>query len=121
MTQKSHISLHVPWNAAYLQDEDEVVDGFAPLVDVVVGGALVVFTELDLMDDVGVAKDSQQHLVWDLRRAEQAHLCKHTEQRGLSLMEQACINHFFHNMNIKKMFTFEKAWQKRVWGHNGHV
>lgn len=62
MTQKSHISLRVPRNAAYLQDEDEVVDGFAPLVDVVVGGALVVFIELDLMDDVGVAKDSQQHL-----------------------------------------------------------
>lgn len=62
MTQKSHISPRIPRDAAYLQDEDEVVDGLAPLVDVVVAGALVVFIELDLVDDVGVAKDSQQHL-----------------------------------------------------------
>lgn len=50
-------------NAPYLQDENEVVDGFAPLVDVVMGRALVAFVELDLLDHVGVAQDSQQHLV----------------------------------------------------------
>lgn len=50
-------------NALYLQDENEVVDRFAPLVDVVMGRALVAFVELDLLDHVGVAQDSQQHLV----------------------------------------------------------
>lgn len=62
----------------YLQDEHKVVDCFAPLVDVVVAGALVVLVELDLLDDVGVAKDPQQHLFGDLSRVEQGHLCKHT-------------------------------------------
>lgn len=47
----------------YLQDENKVVDGLAPLVDVVMGRALVTFAELDLLDHIGVAQDSQQHLV----------------------------------------------------------
>lgn len=68
-----------PKITVYLQDENEEVDGFAPLVDVVMGRALVAFVKLDLLDHIGVAQDSQQHLVWDLRRAEQAHLCKERE------------------------------------------
>lgn len=47
----------------YLQDENKVVDGLAPLVDVVMRRALVTFAELDLLDHIGVAQDSQQHLV----------------------------------------------------------
>lgn len=49
--------------SAYLQDEHKVVDGFAPLVDVVMGGALVAVVELDLLDDIRMAKDSQKHLI----------------------------------------------------------
>lgn len=49
--------------ARHLQDEDEVVDGLAPLVDVVVGRTLVTFTKLDLLDHVGVSQDPQQHFV----------------------------------------------------------
>lgn len=74
-----------PWVAAtYLQDEDEVVHGFALLVDVVVGRPLVTVVELDLLDHVGVAQDSQQHLVWDLRRAEEAHLWRERWRKRLS-------------------------------------
>lgn len=47
--------------ARHLQDENEVVDRLAPLVDVVVGRALVTFTKLDLLDHVGVSQDPQQH------------------------------------------------------------
>lgn len=61
---------------AYLQDENKVVDRLAPLVDVVMGRALVAFIELDLMNHIGVSQDSQQHFIGDLSWVEQAHLCK---------------------------------------------
>lgn len=52
-----------PKITVYLQDENEEVDRFGPLVDVVMGRALVAFVKLDLLDHIGVAQDSQQHLV----------------------------------------------------------
>lgn len=48
---------------AYLQDENKEVDRLAPLVDVVMGRALVAFTELDLMNHIGVSQDTQQHFI----------------------------------------------------------
>lgn len=73
---------------AYLQDENKVVDRFAPLVDVVMGRAFVAFDELDFLDHIRMAQDSQQHLVWDLRWTEQAHLCgKRHRERRLRLVE----------------------------------
>lgn len=58
----------------YLQNEDEVVDRFAPLVEEVLRRALVVFVELELLDDVRVFEDPQQDFLCDLERAEQTHL-----------------------------------------------
>lgn len=73
----------VKQTTAYLQDESEVVDGFAPLVDVVKRRAFVAFAEFDFLDHIGVAQDSQQHLVGDLRRTEQAHLCRKKDRERL--------------------------------------
>lgn len=57
-TDPSHTSPPLPWITIYLQDENEVVDGLAPLIDVVMRRALLVFAELDLLDHIGVAQDS---------------------------------------------------------------
>lgn len=58
----------------YLQDEDEVVDRFASLVQEVLRRAFVTFVELELLDDVRVSEDPQQDFLCDLERAEQAYL-----------------------------------------------
>lgn len=59
---------------AYLQNEDEVVDGFSALVKVVLRRALVALVESELLDDVGVPEDPQQDFLCDLEWAEQADL-----------------------------------------------
>lgn len=43
----------------YLQDEDEVVERFAPLVKVVLLCSLVTFIEFEFLDDVWVSQDPQ--------------------------------------------------------------
>lgn len=60
---------------AYLQNEDEVVDGFSALVNVVLRRALVALVEFEFLDDVRVSEDPQQDFLCDLERAEKADLC----------------------------------------------
>lgn len=70
----------------YLQNEDEVVDGFSALVNVVLRRALVALIEFEFMDDVGVSEDPQQDFLCDLERTEKTDLCGGgvTERRGQS-------------------------------------
>lgn len=70
----------------YLQNEDEVVDGFSALVNVVLRRALVALIEFEFLDDVGVPEDPQQDFLCDQERAEKADLCGGgvTESRGQS-------------------------------------
>lgn len=70
----------------YLQNEDEVVDGFSALVNVVLWRALVALIEFEFLDDVGVPEDPQQDFLCDLERAEKADFCGGgvTESRGQS-------------------------------------
>lgn len=58
----------------YLQNEDEVVDGFSALVNVVLWRAFVALVEFEVLDDVGVSEDPQQDFLCDLEWAEQADL-----------------------------------------------
>lgn len=66
----------------YLQNEDEVVDGFSALVNVVLRRALVALIEFEFLDDVGVPEDPQQDFLCDLERAEKADLCGGGVQRA---------------------------------------
>lgn len=84
----------------YLQDEDEVVDGFALLVDVVMERPLVVFVELDLLDHIGVAQDSQQHFVRDLILEEHADLCRTTKNRSLSVTKPYLQNKIMSDIQL---------------------
>lgn len=58
----------------YLQNEDEVVDGFSALVKVVLWRAFVALIEFEFLDDVGVSQDPQQDFLCDLEWAEQTDL-----------------------------------------------
>lgn len=62
----------------YLQNEYEVVDRFAPLVDKVLWWALVIFIELEFLDNIWVSQNPQENFVCDLERAEQGHLWEET-------------------------------------------
>lgn len=74
----------------YLQNEDEVVNGFSPLVKVVLRRAFIALIEFEFLDDVRVSEDPQQDLLCDLERAEQTDLwtrgqgagVKHTNQHS---------------------------------------
>lgn len=59
----------------YLQNEDEVVDGFSALVNVVQRRSLVALIEFDFLDDVRVSEDPQQDFLCDLEGAEKTDLC----------------------------------------------
>lgn len=43
----------------YLQNENEVVDRFTPLVEEVLQRAFVIFVKLELLDDIRVSEDPQ--------------------------------------------------------------
>lgn len=58
----------------YLQNEDEVVDGFSALVNVVLRRPLVALVEFDFLDDVRVSEDPQQDFLCDLEGAEKTDL-----------------------------------------------
>lgn len=58
----------------YLQNEDEVVDGFSALVNVVLRRSLVALIEFDFLDDVRVSEDPQQDFLCDLEGAEKTDL-----------------------------------------------
>lgn len=58
----------------YLQNEDEVVDGFSALVKVVLWRAFLALVESELLDDVGVSEDPQQDFLCDLEWAEETDL-----------------------------------------------
>lgn len=51
---------------AYLQDEDEIVNRLATLIQVVLLRALGIFIEPQILSDVGMLEDPQQNLIRDL-------------------------------------------------------
>lgn len=69
----------------YLQYENEVVDGFASLVKTVVCRSLVVLVEFDVLDHIGVLKNSQKNFLGDLRRTEQINLWRDRKTKNNEL------------------------------------
>lgn len=61
-------------NAFYLQNEYEVVDRFAPLIEEVLRRSFVIVVELQFLDDIRMLEDPQEDFFCDLERAEQTHL-----------------------------------------------
>lgn len=61
-------------NAFYLQNEYEVVDRFAPLIEEVLRRSFVIVVELQFLDDIWMLEDPQEDFFCDLERAEQTHL-----------------------------------------------
>lgn len=93
---------------AYLQNEDEVVDGFSALVKVVLRRAFVALVEFELLDDVGVSEDPQQDFLCDLEWAEQTDLWGRTRrQRGgvRNTNQDTQMDDFLNKVN----FGFQKA------------
>lgn len=78
----------------YLQNENEVVDRFAPQVEEVLRRPLVVFIELDLLDDVGVFEDPEQDFLRDLERTEQADLWDTMRREKIYLKQQEVVAGF---------------------------
>lgn len=66
----------------YLQQQDEVVHGLVPGVQVVARAQTVVVVEVDLLVDAGVAQQVEQNLLRHPDRTEVLHLWRSSEEEG---------------------------------------
>lgn len=114
----------------YLQDENEEVHWFASLVHVVMRRALIVLVELDLVDHVRMAQDSQQDLVGDLSRAEQTHLYGRKERETFQVLvrrqvcDVRCRNHICSSVDsdlLRGECTCTLSLQTRAPPRLGHL